>query len=253
MTPQSLSPPPRTPQDDNGILIVFDGIDGGGKTTQAKLLADILTAAGETVTLSKEPTDGPWGKQLRASATTGRMSLADELHAFTEDRKQHVAALIAPALARGEIVILDRYFYSTIAYQGARGGDVAAIEAEQRAIAAQPDVAFIPDLDVSTALTRISHSRGEIPNEFEQFDSLSKVRQIFLDLAQVNSEMCLVDGGRTIGEIYAVIGKVLLNGALKTKRSIKQYTADSLFYREAHFSNRQNAVAFFRQLVAQRS
>ncbi len=118
---QPQSSPPRKPADDAGILIVFDGIDGGGKTTQAKLLADILTAAGETVVLSKEPTDGPWGKQLRASATTGRMSLADELHAFTEDRKQHVTNLIAPALARGEIVILDRYFYSTIAYQGARG------------------------------------------------------------------------------------------------------------------------------------
>lgn len=213
---QPQSSPPRKPTDDAGILIVFDGIDGGGKTTQAKLLADILTAAGETVVLSKEPTDGPWGKQLRASATTGRMSLADELHAFTEDRKQHVTNLIAPALARGEIVILDRYFYSTIAYQGARGGDVAAIEALQRQIAPLPDVAFIPDLDVSTALTRISHSRGEIPNEFEQFESLSQVRRIFLDLAQANSEMCLVDGSRTVGEVYAAIGKVLLNGVLKS-------------------------------------
>jgi dTMP kinase len=219
--------PPRQPADDNGILIVFDGIDGGGKTTQAKLLADILTAAGETVTLSKEPTDGPWGSKLRASATTGRMSLADELHAFTEDRKQHVATLIAPALARGEIVILDRYFYSTIAYQGARGGDVAVIEAEQRAIAPQPDVVLMFDLPPETSLARISESRGDTPNEFEKLDSLREVRRIFLDLAERDQAIERIDGTKSFDDVSTAIAEVLSSGVLNSKRAAKNYTATS--------------------------
>jgi dTMP kinase len=64
---------------------------------------------------SKEPTDGPWGQKIRQSAQTGRMSVEDELHAFTEDRKEHVRDLILPALTAGKAVVLDRYFYSTIA------------------------------------------------------------------------------------------------------------------------------------------
>ncbi len=222
------SSPPRQPQDDNGILIVFDGIDGGGKTTQAKLLADILAAAGETVVLSKEPTDGPWGSKLRASATTGRMSLADELHAFTEDRKQHVANLIAPALARGEIVILDRYFYSTIAYQGARGGDVAAIEAEQRRIAPQPDVVLMFDLPPEVSLARISESRGETPNEFEKLDSLREVRRIFLDLAERDQAIKRIDGTGSFDNVSTAIAEVLRSGVLNSKRAAKNYTATSL-------------------------
>lgn len=252
MTPQSSSPPPRQPQDDNGILIVFDGIDGGGKTTQAKLLADVLTAAGETVTLSKEPTDGPWGKQLRASATTGRMSLADELHAFTEDRKQHVAGLIAPTLARGEIVILDRYFYSTIAYQGARGGDVKAIEAEQRAIAPQPDVVLMFDLPPETSLARISESRGETPNEFEKLDSLREVRRIFLDLAERDQAIQCIDGTMSFGQVYAAIATVLLGGVLSTKRATQNYTADNPFYRQDCFASRPESASLYPQLVAAR-
>jgi dTMP kinase len=110
-----------------GILLAVDGIDGAGKTTQVKLLADALRAAGENVLASKEPTDGQWGRRLRQSAQNGRLSLEDELHAFIEDRKEHVATTILPALAAGSVVLLDRYFYSTIAYQGARGADVATL------------------------------------------------------------------------------------------------------------------------------
>lgn len=94
----------------DGILIAVDGIDGAGKTTQVELLREAFEAAGETVTASKEPTNGPWGRLVRESAQSGRLGLADELHAFLEDRKEHVEELVKPALARGEIVILDRYF-----------------------------------------------------------------------------------------------------------------------------------------------
>ena len=105
---------------DRGLLIAFDGIDGASKTTQVALLADFLASKGETIR-SKEPTDGKWGQIIRNAAANGRLPLEEELRVLIEDRKEHVRDLILPALSKGKAVILDRYFYSTIAYQGSRG------------------------------------------------------------------------------------------------------------------------------------
>jgi dTMP kinase len=212
-----------------GILIAIDGIDGAGKTTQLKLLAEGLLNAGEVVTASKEPTDGPWGRKLRQSAQDGRLSLNDEIRAFVEDRKEHVASLILPALARGEIVLLDRYYYSTIAYQGARGGDISAIAKEMVEIAPTPDVAFLIDIDPRTAIERISLSRGEVPNEFERADSLAEVRSIFRSLGESSDEVRIIDGRHSIGHVYATILRLIVDGVLKTKRCAKSYDCD-VFY-----------------------
>jgi dTMP kinase len=187
-----------------GRLIVVEGIDGAGKSTQVKRLAEALRAAGRTVVVSREPTDGPWGKKLRASASTGRMSPDEELHAFIEDRRQHVAELIQPALDRGDDVLLDRYYYSTIAYQGIRGGDVAAIRSANEAIAPKPDLVLLIDFDPQLALSRISQSRGEVPNEFEKLDQLQAIRRIFLECAAVEPGIfCTIDGGRGPDAVFA--------------------------------------------------
>jgi dTMP kinase len=82
-----------------GYLIVVEGIDGAGKSTQVRRLAETLRELGFDVVQSREPTDGPWGKKIRASAAAERMSLDDELHAFIEDRKEHVAQVNCPSLA----------------------------------------------------------------------------------------------------------------------------------------------------------
>src|SRR4051794_4247303 len=105
-----------------GILIAVEGIDGAGKTTQVTRLCAALADVGETVVRSKEPTNGPHGRRLRESAQTGRMNADEELQTFIADRREHVETVIRPALERGETVILDRYFYSTVAYQGVRTG-----------------------------------------------------------------------------------------------------------------------------------
>lgn len=187
-----------------GRLIVVEGIDGAGKSTQVKRLAEALRAAGRTVVVSREPTDGPWGKKLRASASTGRMSPDEELHAFIEDRRQHVAELIQPALDRGDDVLLDRYYYSTIAYQGIRGGDVAAIRSANEAIAPKPDLVLLIDFDPQLALSRISQSRGEVPNEFEKLDQLQAIRRIFLECAAVEPGIfCTIHGGREPDAVFA--------------------------------------------------
>ena len=102
------------------MFIVFEGIDGTGKSTQVRLLAKALRELGQEVVTSKEPTDGPVGTRLRQSAEKGRLSPQEELDLFHQDRRDHVQSLIAPALERGDTVIVDRYFFSTMAYQGAR-------------------------------------------------------------------------------------------------------------------------------------
>ena len=164
-----------------GLFIVIDGIDGTGKSTQARRLAAWFAARGREVVLSREPTDGPWGAKLRESAATGRLAPADELQCFLNDRRQHVAETITPALAAGKVVILDRYYFSTMAYQGARGFDPAEIRMLNEQFAPVPDLLLILDIEVNIALQRVG-SRGDIANEFEKRENLLRCREIFLSL-----------------------------------------------------------------------
>jgi dTMP kinase len=164
-----------------GLLIVIEGIDGTGKSTQARRLGEWFESRGREVVPSREPTDGPWGRKLRESAATGRLSPQDELQYFLNDRRQHVEEKIAPALAEGKVVILDRYYFSTMAYQGARGYDPAEIRRMNETFAPAPDLLLILDLDVETAHQRIGH-RGDSANEFEKHESLARCREIFLSL-----------------------------------------------------------------------
>ncbi len=164
-----------------GLFIVIEGIDGTGKSTQAKRLGEWFSSQGREVVLSREPTAGPWGTKVRESAATGRLSPEDELMYFLNDRRQHVEELIAPSLAAGKVVILDRYYFSTMAYQGARGFDPVEIRAKNEAFAPVPDLLLIMDLDVDSAHARIGF-RGDTANEFEKRDNLMKCRDIFLSL-----------------------------------------------------------------------
>ncbi len=184
-----------------GLFIVIEGIDGTGKSTQAKRLGEWLASQGREVVLSREPTAGPWGKKLRESAATGRLSPEDELRYFLNDRRQHVEELIAPALATGKVVILDRYYFSTMAYQGARGFDPAEIRCQNEAFAPVPDLLLIMDLDVDSALERIG-ARGDTANEFEKRENLERCREIFLSLKN-ESFVRVIDTCGTLDEVAA--------------------------------------------------
>lgn len=165
----------------HGTFIVIDGIDGTGKSTQVRHLAEWFVAQGRDVVVSREPTDGPWGRRLRESAASGRLEPAQELEYFLSDRRQHVDELITPALAAGKVVLLDRYYFSTMAYQGARGFDPAEIRRLNEVFAPPPDLLLILDLEVAAAHQRIG-SRGDGTNAFEQRETLERCRQIFLSL-----------------------------------------------------------------------
>ena len=186
-----------------GYLIVIEGIDGTGKSTQATMLAEALRKSGREVVQSFEPTNGPWGKKLRDTATTGRLSIEDELEYFINDRREHVEQLIIPTIESGGIVILDRYYFSTMAYQGARGIDPKVIRAKNETFAPQPDTLIILDLDVDIALQRIGVRDGQA-NEFEKRESLDFCRKLFLSLKD-ETYAYVIDANTEITEVNASV------------------------------------------------
>lgn len=190
-----------------GLFIVIEGIDGTGKSTQVRRLGEWFEKQGREVVLSREPTDGPWGKKLRESAATGRLSPQDELQYFLNDRQQHVEDLIRPSLAAGKVVILDRYYFSTMAYQGARGFDPQEIRRTNEAFAPVPDLLIILDLDVDAAHQRIGH-RGDSANEFEKKESLQKCREIFLTLGNEPFAR-IIDSTGSLDEVAARVLSII--------------------------------------------
>ncbi len=165
----------------SGRLIVVEGIDGAGKSTIIRRLSEECREGRIAYVVSREPTSGKWGAMLRETARTGRLSLEMELELFLQDRAEHVLTLIAPALEAGKIVILDRYYFSTAAYQGARGADPAAILAANEEFAPAPDLVLLLDIDPIAGRARIA-GRGDVPDDFEHADALAKVRAIFLSI-----------------------------------------------------------------------
>ena len=194
-----------------GVLIAFEGIDGSGKSTQAKKFVEWATKLGLDVVSSREPTDGPWGKKIREARFTARLSPQDELAAFIADRQEHVETLIKPALHRGALVVIDRYYYSTVAYQGARGLDPADLLQKNRAFAPVPDLVVLVDVDPKAALERIA-SRGQGTDLFENLTALTKVRELFLSL--VDAHVALIDGARPPEVVFGEVLLRVLSGPL---------------------------------------
>jgi dTMP kinase len=161
-----------------GFLIAIEGIDGAGKTTQAHFVQDRLMERKLCVVRTKEPTTGVWGQQLRDSALTGRLSIEEEVEMFMKDRREHVETLINPALQDGKIVIVDRYYFSTMAYQGARGMDPEELMRRNELFAPEPDLLVVLDIDPKLGLQRIK-TRGDRANHFENNSNLKKAREIF--------------------------------------------------------------------------
>lgn len=164
-----------------GFLVAIEGIDGAGKTTQSHFLQDALQALKFSTVRTKEPTQGQYGQQLRDSALTGRLSADEEIELFMKDRAEHVKKLIIPALEFEQIVIVDRYYFSTAAYQGSRGYDPEKLMADNEKFAPEPDLLIVIDIDPKVGLDRI-RMRGDRANHFEVTSTLEKARLIFKEI-----------------------------------------------------------------------
>lgn len=198
-----------------GLLIAVEGIDGAGKTTVAATLAQWCGERGLLCGLSKEPTSLQWGRKLRESAASGRLNLDEEMEMFLKDREQHVQDSIQPALNDGAIMILDRYYWSTAAYQGARGANVPEVIEFNEATFPVPDLVLLLDLPVEVGQNRIN-CRGDQPNAFEGVEALEKCRTIFLQLpVKSRAPSVLVDASKPWREVSKECLSLFKQAALK--------------------------------------
>jgi len=183
------------------LLIVFEGIDGSGKTTLSRMLLDDWQKQGRTVVWLREPSASPWGEKIRAIAQAhDQIPIREELEYFIEDRRWNVKNCILPALDNNQDVILDRYYYSTACYQGARGLDMDEIIRLNEAFAPRPDAVFIVDVDVEIAMQRIRQNRETTVKLFEKKEFLLQVRENYLKLK--GEHIHVLDGSLPLAQVF---------------------------------------------------
>ena len=167
-------------------FIVFEGIDGSGKSTQCRMLYEFIANTGKKVKLLAEPTGGPWGTELRSMLKSSTPPpVMTQIELFIKDRMDDYEQNIKPCMERGITVVMDRYFYSNAAYQGVSGITPAEIIAMnlQKGFPLPSRVYFI-DVKAETAMERIIKRNGSGKTElFEKREFLESVRNNFLSLA----------------------------------------------------------------------
>jgi dTMP kinase len=189
-----------------GVLIAFEGIDGTGKSSQVAQLADFLRQRGCPVVETREPTQGIHGRRIRQMYTARHhFSPEEELELFILDRRDHVKEVIEPGLTQGNIVLTDRYYYSTAAYQGAAGIDPEGILIQNR-FAPVPDLVLLLELPPDKAIERIRQYRGDQLNDFEHVDQLHKVSALFSRF----TDRCImrIDADRSLETVQQEIRRV---------------------------------------------
>ncbi|MGO4855309.1 dTMP kinase [Phaeovulum sp. W22_SRMD_FR3] len=205
------------------MFITFEGIDGSGKSTQARLLAEALHAEGHVVRATREPGGSPGAEEIRRLVLEGdpdRWSAESELLLFTAARRDHLERTINPALAAGEVVICDRFADSTRMYQGLSRGDLrATVDAlHQMMIGREPDLTFLIDIDPAVGLGRALGRKGH-EERFEDFGlpMQEKMRAGFLALAKEFAPRFRVIDGDRAPEAVAADVTAIARAALEAR------------------------------------
>ena len=200
-----------------GLFITFEGIDGSGKSTQARMLAEALGDAGRAVRSTREPGGSPGAEEIRRLVLEGdpdRWSAETEILLFTAARRDHLERVIEPALAADEVVVCDRFADSTRMYQGLRAPGLREIvdQLHSLMIRREPDLTFIVDMDPAKGHAR-AKSRNGREERFEDFGTQlqEQMRAGFLELAREFSDRCVVvDGDRAPQEVAAEVIRIVL-------------------------------------------
>ena len=200
----------------SGKFISFEGIDGCGKSTQAKILSEELIACGHKILLTREPGGSDGAEEIRNLLLTGntdRWSAETEILLFTAARRDHLERTILPALENGLAVICDRFSDSTRVYQGVTRGDLRDLvdQLDSAMIPRQPDITILIDLDPKISLARaLERSNNEARFEDFGLEMQIKLREGFLSLVnEFPNRFMVVDGNRTQAEVAESIGKLL--------------------------------------------
>jgi len=200
---------------------VLEGIDGSGKTTIANMIIKDLSKMGFKTLYTREPTDSEIVNSVKTTYNDLRDPYVDAL-TFALDRLLHVKSRISPALEQGYIVVCDRYYYSSVAYQGAMGAPIEWL-LEVNKWALQPDIAVYLDIDPVIAIKRKESMTSRFA-EFEKLDILYRVREIYLKLVD-KGLLVLVDASRSISDIYSDVKKLVLE-VIKRKTSPSTSTSN---------------------------
>jgi dTMP kinase len=177
------------------ILITFEGTDGSGKTTASKALVEYLKENGWDVAWSREPTYGKYGQEMRKLAQEGTLTPEKELELFIADRQDHVASF------SHEIEVTDRYYHSTMAYQGARDMDMSEIQKMNEAVVPIPDLTLFIDVPVDIGLARSVKSGEDLETHFEQQDFLERVRENYQIIAGDLDYVYTIDSTQIMEEV----------------------------------------------------
>jgi dTMP kinase len=195
-----------TPRLSKGLLITFEGPDGSGKSSVAKGVHAHLAERGiAPLGLFREPGDTPPGRRIRQLSKSGRFEvpLEEEISLFIEDRKLDIERNLAPIIEAKGVALLDRYYHSSIAYQGARGGDPAQVRARNEAFAPRPDLIVLMQVSVDVCLARIERNRASGPDLFEQREALAKVCALFD--AMEDEQILRLDGDQPLPVVQAAV------------------------------------------------
>ena len=199
-----------------GRFITLEGIDGAGKSTHHAWLVTHLRKQVKTVVSTREPGGTPLGEKLRALLLSEPMNLETEALLMFAARREHIGAVIEPALARGDWVVSDRFTDASFAYQGGgRGLAWAKLQQLERWVQGdlQPDLTFLFDLDVITARQRLA-STGNAPDRFEQEQQafFERVRNAYHRRVEAYpSRFCLIDANQSIAVIQKILEERILN------------------------------------------
>lgn len=192
----------------NGVprFIVLEGIDGSGKSTQAADIHSFLAASGIGSVHLAEPTGGKWGSEIRRMLKNGDpVPAAEQLRLFLLDRQDDAEINIVPALSEGKWVVMDRYYFSNMAYQGAAGIDPMSVLKENRERGfPEPDRIYYIDITPEEALSRVaSRSAGGAAELFEKKSFLEAVRGFYLSM--IDERFMIVNGSLQRGEVLDII------------------------------------------------
>ena len=200
-----------------GFLFVLEGIDGSGKTCACGELLTKLQADGYDAIRLREPTiESEWGKEIRARSPAGELSPEEELDLYSKDRKWHIANRIIPALKSGKVVLMDRYFFASGAYQSTvldlHWSEILKLNRSELS-APEPDIVFILDVPAEIGLERATGRTGKANLQFEKLDRLIKVRQNYLEMVEEDSgTFKVIDASQPLEKVVTEIYDLIIQG-----------------------------------------